>query len=129
MNALPPSEPAAEVTPEAIDRLVRAFYGRARQDDLLGPIFEAGVADWEAHLAHIARFWRVVMLREGRFTGNPMGAHARHPIRPEMFDRWLALWRATASEVFAPEPAAEFARRAERIAESLKLGLFFRPGA
>jgi hemoglobin len=45
-----------------------------------------------------------------------------------MFARWLALFRATAEELFAPELAASFREKAERIAESLQLGLFYRPG-
>jgi hemoglobin len=39
------------------------------------------------------------------------------------------LWRETAAELFAPPIAERFRDKAERIAESLKLALFFRPGA
>ncbi|WP_376705306.1 hypothetical protein RQ479_12475 [Mesorhizobium sp. ISC25] len=42
------------------------------------------------------------------------------------FDVWLALFRQTAVELFAPETAAVFVDRAERIATSLKLATFFR---
>ena len=114
------------LTEPQIAQLVRRFYARARADAVLGPVFEAAVDDWEAHLAHLTRFWSVVMLGAGRFGGNPMAAHARHPITPEMFDRWLALWAETTDELFGPEIAGEFQARAARIAESLKLGLFFR---
>jgi hemoglobin len=58
-----------------------------------------------------------------------MAAHMKLPIQPGFFDRWLSLWRETAGELFAPAPAAQFRAKAERIAESLKLALFFRPGA
>jgi hemoglobin len=44
-----------------------------------------------------------------------------------MFARWLALFRATAEELFPAELAASFREKSERIAESLKLGLFYRP--
>jgi hemoglobin len=50
------------------------------------------------------------------------------PIEPHFFERWLALWQETAGEVFAPEQAAVFRDKANRIAESLKLALFYRPG-
>ena len=110
-----------------IASLVRQFYAKARADDLLGPVCEAAVDDWEAHLAHLTRFWSAAMLGTARFSGNPMAAHARHPIKPEMFDRWLALWADATDEMFGPAVAAEFQSRAARIAESLKLGLFFRP--
>jgi hemoglobin len=52
-----------------------------------------------------------------------MGTHAKHPIRPEHFDRWLELWRETADDVFEPELAERFRAKADRIAESLKMGL------
>ena len=39
-----------------IERLVRAFYGRARHDPLIGPVFERHVADWEAHIPRHVRF-------------------------------------------------------------------------
>ncbi len=44
----------------------------------------------------------------------------------ELFDRWLALWRETTSELLTASVAAQLQAKAERIAESLKLGLFFR---
>jgi hemoglobin len=112
----------------AIAALVRRFYGKVRQDDLIGPLFEAAVDDWEEHFVTLAAFWSNVMLGTGRYQGNPMAAHMKHPIRPEFFDRWLGLWRETAAELFEPDAAAAFRDKAGRIAESLKLGLFYRPG-
>ena len=35
-----------------IERLVHTFYGRARRDPLLGPIFDSTVQDWERHISH-----------------------------------------------------------------------------
>ena len=46
---------------------------------------------------------------------------------PPMFGNWLDLFEATAAELFVPELAEQFACKARRIAESLKLALFFRP--
>jgi hemoglobin len=117
---------SASLTPATIGQLVAKFYGRARADELLGPVFEAAIVDWDAHLDHLTRFWCSVLLGERGFTGNPMAAHARHPIRPEMFDRWLALWGETARELFPAETAQRLQARAAQIGESLKLGLFFR---
>ena len=114
------------LTDDRIAVLVRRFYAKARADAELGPVFEAAVRDWEAHLDHLTRFWSAVMLGTARFSGNPMAAHGRHPITPGMFDRWLALWAETTDELYGPALAGEFQGRAERIAESLKLGLFFR---
>ena len=40
-----------------IERLVRGFYARIREDELLGPIFAARIADWEPHLQRMFAFW------------------------------------------------------------------------
>ena len=113
---------------EDLQRLVDLFYARVRRDDLLGPVFDGAVGDWPEHLQKLGAFWSSVMLTSGRYKGSPMGAHMRHAssIEPEMFDRWLKLWRETAREVLAQADAAAVIAKAERIAESLKLALFFR---
>ena len=112
-----------------IAELVHEFYRRVRQDPLIGPVFEAGIADWEPHLARMCDFWSSVMLTTGRYKGNPVAAHLRHPLRPEHFARWLALFAQTVRSLFAPPLAERFVLKSERIAESLKLALFYRPGA
>jgi hemoglobin len=43
-----------------------------------------------------------------------------------MFARWLELWRETAAEILDEAGAAAVIAKAERIAESLQLGMFFR---
>ena len=117
------------ITEAAIAALVDRFYAKARRDPVIGPLFNSAVQDWDEHLAKLCDFWSSVMLTSGRYKGNPMAAHMKQPIEPGFFDRWLSLWRDTAGELFAPGPAAQFRAKAERIAESLKLALFFRPGA
>ena len=117
------------ITELAIAALVERFYAKARRDPMIGPVFDTAVEDWDTHLRTLRDFWSSVMLTTGRYKGNPMAAHVRHPIEPAFFDRWLALWRETAAELFAPAIAERFRDKAERIAESLKLALFFRPGA
>ncbi len=113
----------SEISDASLDALVRAFYGKARRDPQLGPIFEVAVEDWEGHFAKLVDFWSSVMLTTGRYKGTPMGAHAKHPIRPEHFGLWLELWRETADEIFEPALAERFRAKANRIAESLKMGL------
>ena len=120
-------EPFTVIDDAAIEAQVRTFYGRARLDPDLGPVFEAAVEDWEAHFQVLTAFWASVMLGDRRYRGDALAAHRRHPIRPEFFDRWLAIWGETADALFAPELAEAFKARAAMIAESLKLGLFFRP--
>lgn len=109
-------------------RLVAAFYARVRADAELGPIFNDAIHDWPEHLEKLAAFWSSVMLTSGRYKGNPMMAHIKHirRITPELFDRWLALWKATTDEVMPPAAAAALQAKAARISESLQLAMFFR---
>jgi len=120
--------PFETITESAIAALVGRFYGKARCDPLIGPVFNTAVQDWDEHLRKLCDFWSSVMLTTGRYKGNPMAAHIKQPIEPAFFERWLMLWREIAGELFAPELAAAFRTKAERIAESLKLALFFHPG-
>lgn len=133
MNAFPetPERRAAltrEVTARtgldaaAIESFLRAFYGAARQDPLLGPAF-AGVADWERHIATLARFWGSVALMTGGYHGQPMQAHAHLALTPDHFARWLALFEATARAHFTEQGAEHMLERAHRIARSLEMGL------
>ena len=117
-----------QITEDSIAALVDAFYARVRRDPELGPVFEAAVEDWPEHLATLTDFWSSVMLSSGRYHGRPMQVHARlSSLRPEMFERWLALWDQTVGERFTPEAAALFTAKAARIGQSLKYGLFFDP--
>ncbi|MCZ7595862.1 MAG: group III truncated hemoglobin [Hyphomicrobium sp.] len=112
-----------------IRELVHEFYARVREDAVLGPIFNSAIDDWDAHLDKLCAFWSSVTLMTGRYKGTPMKAHAELPqIGPEHFRQWLALFRTTAAEVCPPVAAALFADRAERIAESLQMGIAIHRG-
>jgi hemoglobin len=106
-----------------IERLVRAFYDRVRDDALIGPVFAARITDWEPHLQQMFAFWSSVALMSGRYHGQPMRKHLPLPVDGRHFDRWLALFEATARELCPPKAAAHFIERARRIAESLELGI------
>ena len=111
-----------------IERLVRAFYARARHDPLIGPVFERHVGDWDAHIPRMCDFWSSVALMSGRYHGQPMVAHLPLPIDTPHFDRWLELFAETAREVCPPAAAALFIDRAHRIADSLELGIAAQKG-
>lgn len=111
-----------------IEHLVRGFYDAARRDKLLGPVFAAGVADWEAHIARLCQFWSSVTLMTGTYHGQPMRAHLPLPVESAHFDRWLELFAQTARALCPPAAAAHFIERAERIAESLELGIAAQKG-
>ncbi|MFC7475509.1 group III truncated hemoglobin [Dankookia sp. GCM10030260] len=109
-----------------IEEFLRAFYGAARQDPLLGPAF-AGVEDWEGHIATLTRFWGSVALLAGTYHGQPMQAHRPLALTPAHFARWLALFEATARARLTAEGADYMLERARRIARSLELGLIPMP--
>ena len=111
------------ITEALIERLVREFYAKVRSDEVLGPIFEARISDWEPHLQRMFAFWSSVALMSGRYHGSPMAKHMPLPVDADHFDRWLQLFEATAREVCAPEAATHFVELARRIAASLELGI------
>jgi hemoglobin len=122
-------KPGPSSIDEAMIRtLVHAFYGRVRDDAEIGPIFDRVIGnDWDGHLSKMCDFWSSVMLMSGRYKASPMTAHMRlKMVRPEHFARWLALFRASARDLFHPEIAELFVVRAENIARSLQLALSFK---
>jgi hemoglobin len=128
-------QPTAHATAEhtlseaSLELFLLAFYAKVRGDPDLGPIFAAAIADdaWPEHLTAIQDFWSSVLFKTGRYKGNPFAAHLDRGIRAEHFGRWLQLFGETARECFSSAEAALLMERAERIADSLKAGLFFRP--
>lgn len=131
VRPVPPIE--LPVDHPAVDRafigtLVRRFYGRVRADERLGPIFARVIGDdWEPHLEKMTDFWCAVILKTRSYDGRPVPAHLRlKDVREEDFSLWLSLFAQTARDCCPPEVAAVFVERAERIAHSLKLAMFFR---
>src|SRR5690606_31152979 len=61
-----------DITDAGIADLIATFYGRAREDELIGPIFNRAVDDWPEHIAQITDFWSSIMLRTGRYSGRPL---------------------------------------------------------
>jgi hemoglobin len=120
LNQIAPSD-------DQIENLVATFYARIRKDAELGPIFERVIgADWGPHLKTMCNFWSSVMNTTGRYKGRPIPAHVKLTgIEPRHFERWLALFADTTQELFEPALAQLFLMRAQRIAESLKLGFAF----
>lgn len=120
----------AEITEESIRVLVNRFYRRVRDDEALKPVFEGVIgaddASWGPHLRTMYDFWSSVMLTSGRYHGNPMQKHKDIPAFDEsLFDRWLELFALTARETHEAEAAEVFIEKSQRIASSLRLGLYY----
>jgi hemoglobin len=119
-----------DISETLVAHLVDTFYGRIRQDPVLGPIFEARLQGrWDTHLAAMVDFWSSVTMLTGRYRGKPHVAHEPLGLTPEHFQRWLGLFEATVGDLCTGPAAALFIDRAHRIADSLQIGLNIGPKA
>ena len=126
LRAPHPKAPGLEVgiTEGMIRDLVHDFYAKVRRDEVLGPIFNGRVDDWDAHLDKLRAFWSSVVLMTGSYRGRPMPVHASIPeMSKAHFTRWLEIFGDKARSVCPPRAAELFIDRAERIAGSLHLGI------
>ena len=104
--------------------VVEAFYAKARQDELIGPVFNRVVAaeDWPQHIQTITDFWSAMLLGTRRYMGRPMPKHLAIPeLSDAHFQRWLTLFRETAEELCPSDIAALFVERAERIGSNFRI--------
>ena len=107
------------------ERLVRAFYGRALEDPIIGWLFvDVAKLDLEAHVPVITSFWETVLLGAQSYRGGafrPHAAlHARARLRGGHFRRWVALWCATVDELFAGARAELAKAHAQRVADAFQ---------
>ncbi len=101
-----------------IKLMVDEFYGRVKQNPLIGPIFIGVIKDnWPAHLEKLYRFWQTVLLSEPTYSGSPFKPHAHLPVSKKHFDVWLGLFNQTVNEHFAGPVADEAKWRAQKMAE------------
>lgn len=117
-----------QLTEATISQVLHKFYDRIRRDPELQRPF-AVVQDWNEHIARLTDFWSSLMLTTGRYKGNPLSMHLIHSktIKPEMFGRWLELWRLTTDEILAPSLAGEMQAKAARVASRLSIAMFGMP--
>lgn len=107
-----------------VEALLRRFYGRVFIDDALAePFSELRATGLESHLPVMCDFWETVLFRAGLYHRNALAVHRRlndlHPLGPNHFDRWVALWIATVDEMYQG-PVAEHAKvQATRIGTSI----------
>jgi hemoglobin len=110
-------------TRDDCERLVRAFYGRALADAMIGYLFtDVAKMDVEAHIPVIASFWETILLGARSYGGGAFRPHAelhaKSSLRRAHFQRWLVLWEETVDELFAG-PRAELAKaHAHRVAHA-----------
>ncbi|MBM3844823.1 MAG: group III truncated hemoglobin [Verrucomicrobia bacterium] len=105
---------------EGILALIQPFYADLRQHAILGPIFNARIQDWPAHLAKITEFWARQTGGPSRYGGGFGAAHLRLGIGPEHFDHWLSLWAFNCRRQLPPREADEMRVLAELFGERLR---------
>ncbi|MBK8582715.1 MAG: group III truncated hemoglobin [Flavobacteriales bacterium] len=111
-------------TIEDIRLLVDTFYGRARLDDLVGPIFNDTIKDrWPEHLAKLYNFWQTVLLNVQSYSGSPFMAHAKLPVDKPHFERWIQLFHGTIDDLFVGPKADEAKQRAGLMAQMFQYKL------
>lgn len=100
-----------------IKLLVDNFYGKVREDNLLGEIFNTIIGNrWPEHLEKMYRFWQTVLLGEHTYYGSPFPPHAKLPVEQQHFSAWLALWYEVIDSNFAGEKADEAKWRGDKMA-------------
>lgn len=113
------------LTDAVVSRVITSFYGKIREDELLGPIFTAKIEDWTRHLEQMNKFWRSILFSSAEYSGNPMVKHQQlSGLDAHHFSHWLDLFYATLREECTDRAATElFAGRARMIADSLLTGI------
>jgi hemoglobin len=114
------------------EALVRAFYGKALRDPVIGWLFtDVARLDLEAHVPQIASFWETVLLGTKSYSGTPFEPHARlhakAKLRAGHFGRWLALWNETLDELFSGERTELAKAHALRVAQAFHARLQSHP--
>ncbi len=92
---------------DGILKLIKTFYVDARQHAVLGPIFNARIQDWPAHLDKIADFWALQSGGPTRYRGGFAGAHMSLGLAAEHFQHWLGLWELNNGRHLAAHEAEE----------------------
>jgi hemoglobin len=112
-----------QISRTEISELVDHFYAKVRLDPEIGPIFNAAIDDWPAHLTLLKDFWSTVLLTEPRYKGDPLSKHLPLSLDPPHFGRWLTLFAETAREVLRPDHADLVIAKSHRIAENFQAAI------
>ncbi|PAW86629.1 MAG: globin [Pedosphaera sp. Tous-C6FEB] len=103
-----------------LQQLLRSFYADVRQHVVLGPIFDAHIHDWPAHLAKIGEFWALQTGGPSTYPGGFGAAHLCLGIEPGHFSHWLRLWEINCQRSLPPQEATEMIALAHELAVRLR---------
>lgn len=115
---------------QEVNFLVKTFYSIVREDELIGPIFNQQVKDWDHHLERITDFWETNLLFVRNYKGNPVAVHVQvdqnnhEATTQEHFGRWLQLWFETIDAHFIGDNAQIAKNRARNMSTHLFLKMY-----
>jgi hemoglobin len=108
-----------------IELLVNKFYGKVKEDAVIGFIFtDIAKVNWDKHLPLMYDFFENMLFYTGSYTGNPMELHKRiniHlPLTAVHFQQWESLFSSTVDELFSGEKAELVKQRAMSISKVIQ---------
>ena len=115
---------------EDIELLVRSFYDSVRHDQVLGPIFNQVIDDWETHFVLLTDFWETNLFFVKGYKGNPHRAHIEvdqsvgHTISQGHFGIWLQYWFQTVDYLFKGDKAEAAKTRARNMSTGMFIKIF-----
>ena len=98
-------------TDQDVEFLVKTFYSRMLQDELMAPHF-ANI-DFEEHFPRMIAFWSFILLDKAGYTGNVFDKHVHLKINETHFEHWLKHFTAVVYDFFEGEKANLAIQRAE----------------
>lgn len=113
-----------------VKHLVISFYSKVRKHEVLGPIFNQIITDWETHFELLTDFWETQLFLKRKYHGNPVTAHQQvddkinNKVTSEHFGLWLNLWFQTIDELFEGETAWIAKNRAQKMSTMLFMKIF-----
>ena len=121
----------SDITSRAdIHKLVRTFYSKIRQDEVLGDFFNSRIENWDNHFEQLTTFWESSLFLKTKYLGDPLKVHIevdkanRNKIKSEHFGLWLNLWHETIDELFQGDYAENAKHRARKMGSFLYLKIF-----
>lgn len=91
-----------------IESLMKLFYERAKNDQLLAPHFEH--INFDEHLPKIVHFWSFILLDEPGYTTQVFQVHEKMDINEKHFQHWVQCFQKVADELFEG-PLTEMAKQ------------------
>ena len=114
-------------TSEDIRHLIKTFYTKVYEDDLLAPVFRdiAGV-EFGNHLSTMQNFWESVLLGTKSYHNNTYRVHyelhQKASLTEAHFTRWISLFNATVDEHFHGSLADKAKQTVHQVGRSMQMG-------